>query len=100
MASLLIRDLDDKVKQRLRVRAAEKGVSMEAEARSILSAAVAEPVTGEEWVRRFRAHFEDIGFADDLVDNIPGRGAEAQISTSRQLPFLDDPHRDASDGRT
>lgn len=40
MASLLIRDLDDEVKARLRVQAAEHGRSMEAEARAILAAAV------------------------------------------------------------
>lgn len=43
MATLIIRKLDDDVKARLRVRAAEKGVSMEQEARRILSAAVSEP---------------------------------------------------------
>ena len=37
MASLLIRGLDDSVKAALRVRAAHKGRSMEAEARLILS---------------------------------------------------------------
>ncbi|MFT4284742.1 MAG: hypothetical protein QM598_07915 [Protaetiibacter sp.] len=93
MASLLIRDLDDQVKQRLRVRAAENGVSMEAEARSILTTAVADPeqISGAEWVRRFRAHFEDIGFADDLADAIPDRNADAAIETSRRLPFVDEP---------
>jgi antitoxin FitA len=40
MASLMIRDLDDEVKARLRVQAAEHGRSMEAEARAILGAAV------------------------------------------------------------
>jgi plasmid stability protein len=41
MASLVIRDLDDDVKTKLRIRAAENGRSMEAEARAILTAAVA-----------------------------------------------------------
>ncbi|HEY3715762.1 MAG TPA: hypothetical protein VGL39_14650 [Jatrophihabitantaceae bacterium] len=41
MATLVIRDLDDSVKARLRVRAANHGRSMEAEARAIISAAVA-----------------------------------------------------------
>lgn len=40
MASLTIRNLDDAVKQRLRIRAAEHGRSMEEEARDILRAAV------------------------------------------------------------
>jgi antitoxin FitA len=43
MSALSIRDLDDKVKERLRVRAARHGRSMEAEVRAILTDAVAEP---------------------------------------------------------
>lgn len=42
MAVITVRNLDDKVKHRLRVRAARNGHSMEAEARAILVAAVAE----------------------------------------------------------
>lgn len=41
MASITVRNLDDDVKQRLRVRAAVNGRSMEAEAREILKAALA-----------------------------------------------------------
>lgn len=44
MAAVSIRDLDDGVKQRLRIRAAENGRSMEAEMRAILTAAVSEKV--------------------------------------------------------
>ncbi len=40
MATLMIRDLDDDVKARLRVQAAEHGRSMEAEARVLLAAAL------------------------------------------------------------
>ena len=40
MASITIRNLDDALKQRLRVRAAEHGRSMEEEAREILREAV------------------------------------------------------------
>ena len=36
MGSILIRDMDDKLKRKLRVRAAEHGRSMEEEARQIL----------------------------------------------------------------
>ena len=48
MASITVRNLDDDVKQRLRVRAAVNGRSMEAEAREILKAALAveAPPTG------------------------------------------------------
>lgn len=41
MASITIRNLDDDLKRRLRVRAAEKGHSMEEEAREILRVALA-----------------------------------------------------------
>lgn len=43
MAALSIRDLDDEVRERLRVRAAAHGRSMEAEIRDILTAAVSTP---------------------------------------------------------
>ena len=43
MASITIRNLDDGLKRRLRIRAAENGRSMEDEARDILRRAVGEP---------------------------------------------------------
>ena len=43
MATLNIRNLPEEVHRRLRLRAAEHGRSMEAEAREILAAAVSEP---------------------------------------------------------
>jgi len=43
MSAVSIRNLDDRVKQRLRVRAARHGRSMEAEVRAILTDAVREP---------------------------------------------------------
>ena len=60
MASITIRNLDDTVKQRLRVRAASHGRSMEEEARQILRAALAEQAAGsdnlaEALSRRFRS---------------------------------------------
>ena len=42
MASMTIRNLSDDIKQRLRIRAAEHGHSMEEEARAILCAALTE----------------------------------------------------------
>ncbi|WP_308467029.1 FitA-like ribbon-helix-helix domain-containing protein [Rathayibacter soli] len=99
MATLTIRDLDDDVKRRLRMRAAEKGVSMEAEARSILSDAVADAAsaeTGAEWLARLRAIFADVGYADDLIQNLPDREAEELIPTSRRIPFVGDPEFDDS----
>ena len=43
MAAISIRDLDDQVRDRLRMRAAANGRSMEAEARAILTDAVRPP---------------------------------------------------------
>ena len=43
LSALSIRNLDDEVKERLRVRAARHGRSMEAEVRAILTNAVTEP---------------------------------------------------------
>ena len=75
MASLTVRDLDDEVKRKLRLRAADHGRSMEAEVRHILADAVAdrEPGSGLGLGSRIRARFADIGFADDLVDAMPPR---------------------------
>jgi antitoxin FitA len=57
MAALSIRDLDDQVKDLLRVRAAQHGRSMEAEIRAILTRAVSEPAQamglGEALLSRF-----------------------------------------------
>ena len=52
MASITIRNLDDEVKNRLRVRAANNGRSMEEEVRLILRAAVGhEAVPQRVWAR-------------------------------------------------
>jgi plasmid stability protein len=45
MSSLTIRNLDDGLKRRLRVRAAEQNRSMEEEAREILRCALAQPIS-------------------------------------------------------
>ncbi len=59
MASITIRNLDDTVKRRLRIRAAEHGRSMEEEAREILRQAIGKPAApenlGETIHRRFAA---------------------------------------------
>lgn len=48
MASLTIRNIDDDVKNRLRVRAARRGASMEEEARAILRAVVSSGIALDE----------------------------------------------------
>lgn len=50
MTTITVRDLDDDVLRRLRRRAATNGRSMKAEARAILTAAIARPGLGAAWV--------------------------------------------------
>ncbi len=59
MASITIRNLDDGVKRALRIRAAERGRSMEEEARTILREAVAAGAGSgrQNLAHIFRAHF-------------------------------------------
>jgi plasmid stability protein len=51
MASLTIRNLEEDAKERLRVRAAQNGRSMEEEARAILRATVAGATAADLWTR-------------------------------------------------
>lgn len=55
MASITIRNLDDSVKESLRIRAAQNGHSMEEEARLILKRSVG--ITGAELLQRSRELF-------------------------------------------
>ncbi|MEQ1736048.1 MAG: toxin-antitoxin system [Rhodoglobus sp.] len=50
MATITVRNLDDDVQRRLKQRAAASNRSMEAEARAILSAAVAPREFGAAWI--------------------------------------------------
>jgi len=62
MSSITIRKLDPTVKERLRIRAAEHGHSMEAEARQILQQALeTAALSGRELFERIRARFEPLG---------------------------------------
>lgn len=63
MGTMTIRNLDDEVKARLRVRAAQHGRSMEEEARCILKAALAQETsgTGAALVEAIRARVEGFG---------------------------------------
>jgi plasmid stability protein len=68
-SSITVRGLDRAVKERLRVRAARNGRSMEAEVRSIIQAALgeAEGAPLRTLYDRIRARFEPLGGADDLA---------------------------------
>jgi plasmid stability protein len=63
MASITIRNLDDDLKKRLRMRAAGHGRSMEEEARDILRDALEKPrpKTGLEMFKEIRALVEPLG---------------------------------------
>jgi len=61
MAAISIRNLDEWVVERIRVRAAEHGQSMEAEVRSILVDAAREPGTEYGLGDQIHALFEGIG---------------------------------------
>ncbi|PZX11785.1 plasmid stability protein [Palleronia aestuarii] len=74
MASLTIRNLDDAVKQGLRVRAAEHGRSMEEEARDILRRAVkTRAPTGNLGLAIHRRFASQGGVDLDLPDRSPVR---------------------------
>ena len=74
MASITIRNLDDGVKRRLRVRAAENGRSMEQEAREILRRAVGETLPPKDLGRAIHARFAPLGGVDlELPERGPMR---------------------------
>jgi plasmid stability protein len=68
VATLTIRNVDAALKERLRVRAAQHGQSMEAELRQILQSALTEPAYPPEpnLYERIRARFAPFGGVDDL----------------------------------
>ena len=76
MAMLTIRNLDPTLKERLRVRAAKRGHSMEAEARSILQTALkgSERPHGHNLYERIQARFIPLGGVElDLPPREPSR---------------------------
>ncbi len=74
MASITIRNLDEEVKTRLRVRAAEHRRSMEEEVRLILRDAVGRPESPRNLVSAIRARIAPLGGVDlELPPREPGR---------------------------
>ncbi|MGI8945806.1 MAG: FitA-like ribbon-helix-helix domain-containing protein [Thermoleophilaceae bacterium] len=61
MAAVSIRNLDDDVRERLRVRAAEHGRSMEAEIRAILTAAVTDRRSDTGLAQALLSRFGELG---------------------------------------
>jgi plasmid stability protein len=95
MATLLIRNLDDAVRDKLRVRAAERGHSMEEEARSILASAIETeevdpdslPGSGATLVAELQAIFADLS-AEEIDEFIAG--CELPYETYDPPPIWDD----------
>jgi len=74
MASITIRNLDDEVKTRLRVRAVKHHRSMEEEARLILRDAVEPKPRHRNLVKAIRARIEPLGGVNlELPPREPGR---------------------------
>ena len=72
MATMTIRNLDDQLKQRLRVRAATHGRSMEDEARDILRTALATQPSAPSLIEAIRARVYPLG---GIELDIPAREA-------------------------
>ncbi len=72
MATLTIRNIDDTIKERLRIRAAMRGHSMEEEARVILRQAVGGVTGAGLWQLSRQLFGDDKGIAL----NLPPRGAD------------------------
>ena len=72
MAAVSIRKLDDTVRERLRIRAAAHGRSMEAEMRAILVEAVREPGDDQGVLGALAERFGELGGIDL---NLPSRSA-------------------------
>lgn len=92
MATLTIRDLDEALKQRLRIRAAHRNRSMEEEARQILRAALSEaPTPAPDLGQRIRARFAGLGdvqlpTVDREAVRPPPDFQEAASTKRRQAP--------------
>jgi plasmid stability protein len=74
MAAVSVRDLDETVRERLRVRAARHGRSMEAEIRAILTEAVSPSTDPRGLAQALLARFGDLG------------GVELELPSRTQAP--------------
>jgi antitoxin FitA len=83
VSALSIRNLDDRVKERLRIRAARHGRSMEAEVRAILTEAVDEP---DEAPGLFDAVYERFTELGGIELDLPPRSAPVRTSGKPESP--------------
>jgi len=82
VAAMSIRNLDDRVMELIRIRAARHGRSMEAEVRAILVDAVKEPDEGPNLAQAIMARFGELG---GVELDLPARDA-----APRAVEFADD----------
>jgi plasmid stability protein len=82
VAAMSIRNLDDRVMELIRIRAARHGRSMEAEVRAILVDAVKEPDEGPNLAQAIMARFGELG---GVELDLPPRSA-----APRAVEFADD----------
>ena len=78
MATLTIRKLDDELKEKLRVRAARRGHSMEAEARDILRSALESSAPEKGFGTRLHEQFREAGLVG-LDLELPPRDRTGQV---------------------
>ena len=82
MAQLIVRDLEESVKERLRRRAARRRHSLEAEVRDILRDAVARPESNESRLgSRIASRFTGLGRTQDFPE-LRGQSARPARLTS------------------
>lgn len=77
MAAVSIRDLDDGVKEKLRIRASRHGRSMEAEMRAILTSAVTEEALQVDLFGALTDRFARLGGLDL---ELPGRATQPRAA--------------------
>ena len=88
MASITVRNLDDELKRKLRIRAAEHGCSLEQEVRNILGDAVNGGIEAG-------AEAEEKGFGTVLYELFaPVRGIELPLEPRGSMPSREPPRFD------
>ncbi len=88
MASLTIRNLDERTKSQLRIQAARHGRSMEEEARTILRSAIeaSQPSAGGTGLgSRIHAHFAQLGGVELELPERSSQATPAQFGSDPEL---------------
>lgn len=87
MASITIRQLDESIKQKLRLQAVQNGRSMEAEARAIFTALFTEKKTASKGLASMIQDITQVYANDDEAFPLPERKAK---TSHRDLDFSDE----------